>query len=467
MRIFVCLVLVGIATPSFGQETQYEADLRKERDHVVESCNQFTPKALGGCAYTLTTDSPFHVALGSLAPQNGFAFGLAFNEHATPNESWRLSWTADAVAAASGSWRGGAYLKLIHTPATAGIIVRQPGSTSGSGVIAPRALPVVDLFAQTISLKTLSYFGSGQQSLESDRAVFSERQTLVGGSITYPLPSPEALMVLRPALVGGITGRFVNISSASSDQGPSIGQRFDDSTAPGLSQQRPFAEFSEGIRLSPSVGQGWVLLNYLLSAQQFRTSRETQSSFNRWTIDLDHEIPIYHSVSSTGPRTFNGPNECAQAVGSGCPPVQWSRNREGAIGFRLLVTASSTSGGNRVPFYFQPTLGGSDINGEALLASFEDYRFRAPNLLVLQERAEHALWGPFGLFFLAEQGKVTEYRGDLNFKDLASSTTLGLTLRAGGFPMVNLSFSWGSEGHHVIGSMNSTLLGGSPRPSLY
>ena len=29
-----------------------------------------------------------------------------------------------------------------------------------------------------------------------------------------------------------------------------------------------------------------------------------------------------------------------------------------------------------VPFYFQPTLGGSDINGQRLLSGYDDYRFR-------------------------------------------------------------------------------------------
>jgi hypothetical protein len=131
------------------------------------------------------------------------------------------------------------------------------------------------------------------------------------------------------------------------------------------------------------------------------------------------------------------------------------------------VSASTTSGGNRVPFYLQPTLGGSDINGERLLASYADYRFRAPNLISLQESVEHSLWGPFGVFFEAAQGKVAPAGRDLTSGDFATSTTVGLTLRAGGFPMVNLSFSWGSEGHHVIGAMNTSLLGGSPRPSLY
>ena len=36
-----------------------------------------------------------------------------------------------------------------------------------------------------------------------------------------------------------------------------------------------------------------------------------------------------------------------------------------------------------MPFYLQPTLGGSDINGERRLASFNDYFFRAPNVLLM------------------------------------------------------------------------------------
>jgi hypothetical protein len=42
-----------------------------------------------------------------------------------------------------------------------------------------------------------------------------------------------------------------------------------------------------------------------------------------------------------------------------------------------------------VPFYFQPTLGGSDINGTAALASYQDYRFRAPNNILARASFEH------------------------------------------------------------------------------
>ena len=67
---------------------------------------------------------------------------------------------------------------------------------------------------------------------------------------------------------------------------------------------------------------------------------------------------------------------------------------------------SIASAGSVVPFYLQPTLGGSDINGNPWLSSYSDYRFRAPNALLLREAFEHSIWGPIGFVFSADQGKV-------------------------------------------------------------
>lgn len=467
------LIVAGLlacfcASPASAQESQFASDLRREGEHIAESCNSVSPKALGGCAYTLVSSYPFHLALGSLAPGNGFAFGLAVSERYTPNESWRITWSGDAARSMSGSYRFGGYMKLIHTP-DLGIVVTRPGETPP----APRRLKldtwVVDAFVQRTSLKSINYFGEGPDTTEDGRASFGERQTIAGASIILPLSGRSWIGALRPALVGGISARTVDIRPGQPDEGPPIETLYSDATAPGLERQDVFVELREGLRLRPSLPNGRLQLNYLATLQQFRTSAASRSSFNRWTIGLEHEIPIYRGVISSGPpQDFNGPNECSSSVDSlDCPPLQRSRNRTGSIGLRLLMSASSGGSGNRVPFYFQPTLGGSDLNGDRLLASFADYRFRAPSVLALRETIEHSLWGPIGVFAAAEQGKVGERVGDLGFDDMLTSATLGLTFRAGAFPVVNLSFSWGPEGHHVIGNLSTTLLGGSPRPSLY
>lgn len=462
LAVGVTCLLAGTA---HAQESQLASDLRREGEHVAAACSSFSPGAFGSCVYTLTTDYPFHVSLGSLAPGNGFAFGGAFSERYTPNESWRLSWSGDAVATAGGAWRGGAYMKIVHTPATSGVVVARPGQPVGR--IRPREFTVVDVFAQSISLDTIGFYGTGP-STTATKSLFGETQTIAGATGTIPLGAIRGLGALRPSLVVGVAGRRIRIRGADGEDAPSITTVYTDTTAPGLARQGTFVQFTEGVRVRPSLFGERLRLDYQVTAQQFSADSAIGSSFLRWVTDLRHEIPLYRNAPSSGPREFNGPNECAQATGSpACPPVSRSRNRQGALSFRLVVNTSTPREGHRVPFYLQPTLGGSDLNGERLLASYDDYRFRAPNLIGLQETLEHSLWGPIGVFVQAEHGKVAARRADLDFSGLTSSATVGLTLRAGGFPMVNLSFSWGKDGHHVIGAMNTSLLGGNARPSLF
>ena len=69
---------------------------------------------------------------------------------------------------------------------------------------------------------------------------------------------------------------------------------------------------------------------------------------------------------------------------------------------------------------------------------------------------------------MIDAGKVGLTRGDIDLTHLRHSYSAGLTLRAGGFPMIWLLFSFGgNEGMHTTAAMNTSLLGGSARPSLY
>ena len=98
------------AAPARAQESKLGADVRLEGDRIAESCDGFDFKKLIGCGTTFLTDHPFHVAVGSLAPQNGMGFGAAFvPPQIKPSDNWRISWSADAVGSTSSAWRAGAY----------------------------------------------------------------------------------------------------------------------------------------------------------------------------------------------------------------------------------------------------------------------------------------------------------------------------------------------------------------------
>jgi hypothetical protein len=153
-------------------------------------------------------------------------------------------------------------------------------------------------------------------------------------------------------------------------------------------------------------------------------------------------------------------------------PLEESRyhtnNLEGGFGLRALITESIIPAGHVEPFYFQPTIGGNDINGENKLGSYADYRFRAPNLLLFHGSFEHSIWGPIGATIMADFGRVALTRADIGFDHFRHSYATGLTIRAGGFPQVSLLFAWGGgEGTHTTAYISPGLLGASNRPSLY
>jgi hypothetical protein len=467
--IIIIIACVLTAAPALAQgdqrETTLGAEFRLEGEAIKEDCKSF--KTFVSCASTLATNHPVHVAIGSIAPQNGFAFGPAIVAERPIGENWRFSWSGDVVGASGGAWRAGAYLKMVRTG------VRLPNPVpAGAGSDASKGInpyPVVNIYAQNISLPTVSYFGLGPNTTLSMKSIFEMQQAIVGTSAIYPV---ARLGRLNLSLVGEANGRFVDVGGANTDQGPSIDQLYTPLTAPGLATQPGFAQFAEGVRIMPRLADGRVRLNYLGTFQQFLAASDSTVSFRRWTLDLSNEFALYRTVAPPLTRDANGPNACGVSPGDlRCPPMippAASRNYTGSIGFRFFVSKSGVSTGNVVPFYFQQTIGGSDINGNRILPSYEDYRFRGPHLLVLQESFEHSLFKtPVGIWLAAEQGQVALQQESLSFDNMIRSYTFGLTLRAGGFPAVIASWSTGSsEGHHFAFTINTSLLGGSSRPSL-
>lgn len=447
-------LLLFACTIDWAQESPLHAELRREGERVSDACGKFSFKSIPNCGYTLFTDHPLHIAAGSMPPQNGFGLGGAFvwSKNTT---NWRMSWDVDAVGAFGGAWRAGGYMKMVHTPHPTTVQATHPYT-------------VFNFYAQSISLNKLNYFGLGNNSTLAGESVFGMGETIIGASAIKPVYDVKAIRWLNLSLLGEVNGRFVDIRGNHGQSAPSIETLYTNATAPGLISQPGFAQLGEGVRIKPAIGN--LQLNYMGKFQQFFAPSNSQNSFLRWTVDLDHTYSLYGTSRSGGSETL-GPDSCAHGDEK-CPPMlpehaPNTRNLNGSIGVRLLLSESLTSGTSVVPFYFQQTLGGQDINSGLSLGSYQGYRFRAPNLLLLQESFEHSIWGPFGLKLMADQGRVALTRGDLGFSHLKHSFAGGLTLRAGGFPMVSLMFAWGgSEGHHNIANMNTSLLGGSARPAL-
>jgi hypothetical protein len=458
------LVLLAVVESTHAQnESKLGADFRGEGERFKKSCGSgsFRFGTLASCAELLFTDHPLHIAVGSIAPQNGFGAGGAFVTHYTPNESWRLSWDTDAIASSNGSWRAGLYMKAIYTGSRQESTGR--GRPKSPQAQANLTRPYFNLYTQAISLNKIDYFGLGPATTQAARSFFGLREIIPGVSATVPVSGSKWLHL---SLHGEVNGRLVNIRGSHGQPSPSIEQLYNEATAPGLTNQPAFVQFGEGLRFQPSYGDH-IKLNYFIVFQQFIATGDSRSSFRRFTADMSHEFPIYKGMRSFLPKDQNGPDNCSQSIDNpACPAI--THDREGSFGMRFLISESLAPAGHVVPFYFDPTLGGSDINGSPSLSSFQDYRFRAPNVLLLRGTFEHSIYGPLGFSLGVDGGKVALTRGDIDFSNLAHSYSAGFTLRAGGFPQVFLSFAWGGgEGTHTIANVNTSLLGGAARPSLF
>jgi len=451
-------------------ESFLAADFRKEGEELAHA-------SLIGCATTLFTGHPLHIAAGSLAPGNGFAGGLAFGDAWNAGETWTLNWDTDAVASSNGSWRAGGYLTAVWEP-NAKIVVHRgrPGSSKPERDLGLKTATTFHLYAQAISLKKLSYFGQGPLTRDTARSYYGMQETIVGGNVIRAFWEK-----VNAAVTGEMNGRVVNINSATGQTSPTIGALYNDTTAPGLAHQPIFTQFGETFRIRPDIDGGAVGFNYSVGLQQY-LSRGYSGSFQRFTLDLDHRLPLSRRTRESlqkgqlYPSDFNSPDSCGaghtkeeRSCAKYVPRGQAiTKDRDGTIGVRFLLVDSIVPSGNTVPFYYQPTLGGSDINGNAALSSYQDYRFRGPNLMLLRGSFEHSVYGPIGFLFTADAGKVGLHPSDLGSAPWVHSFSAGLTLRAGGIPAVSLSIAWGGhEGMHTIANVSPTLLGGSSRPSLY
>lgn len=428
----------------------------------LKSCGDF--KKILDCAEELFTGQPVHIAVGSIAPQNGFGAGVAYLGHKT-TENWRNSWDADAIGSINGSWRAGAYLKLVHTPNNPiGVGFGTPPPMNKNLTELPEH-SVINIYAQAISLNKLTFFGLGPNSTETGRSFYGMRETIVG--ISAVKPSYERLHV---SFYGEMNGRFVALRPSLNQPSPSIEALYTNATAPGLTNQPAFFQLGEGVRMRPIFFDDFVRLNYDLSYRQY-LAPGSNLSFQRLTANLDHRFPLYKKTTRwLLPRDANGPDNCSLAPASGhseCPAI--TRDLEGSVDLGFFLSTSMTPGGTVVPFYFQPTLGGTDLDGNPSLASYQDFRFRAPNVMFFHQGFEHSIGKlPLGFTFAVDEGKVALTRGDLGSNDWLHSFSAGLTLHAGGFPQVFLLFSWGgNEGTHTTANVNTSLLGGSSRPSLF
>jgi outer membrane protein assembly factor BamA len=228
------------------------------------------------------------------------------------------------------------------------------------------------------------FYGAGADSLKSDRTNFRfDTKELLARAVARPRPWLAA---------GGHIGRISpSIGSGTDTRFPSIEERFREGHAPGLSEQPDFryADAFAAVDYRDQPGNARAGGYYSLTLASYADLEGGTFSFRRTDLHLQQFFPIF------------------------------DKKRVFAVQARVL--ASDTANNESVPFYFQPTIGGSTT-----LRGFADYRFRDRNALYLNAEYRWEAFSALDMALFSDWGKVTSRAGDLDFGDLKHAYGIGL-----------------------------------------
>jgi hypothetical protein len=231
--------------------------------------------------------------------------------------------------------------------------------------------------------------------------------------------------------VGGSVEFLLTKIGGDHDSGVhSIDGLYSDATAPGLSHQPGFAHYS--------------------------AFAQPRGSWSRTRIDSRIGYDFYQDIGSGrySTRKFRAeylqkiyPETQSEPTGGAGGGTRKQTKYDSVLYIAGRFTAESAADGNVVPFYLQETIGGSDINGVPTLRGFQDYRFRGPDLFVIQTQYERRLLPPrprgakastlrsvagaLGIMGFYDAGEVALRASDLNFSKVRQSFGFGLTFWSG------------------------------------
>ena len=201
--------------------------------------------------------------------------------------------------------------------------------------------PYVEVYARRRDSPQEDFFGLGPDSLEDNRSNFALRDTFVR-------VSPA---VRRGYLTAGVNLGYLDpsIGSGTDKSMPSTDEIFEPAEVPGLDTQpafgviEPFVEFATLDRAIEDRAGG----RYRVTFTRYADRDLDQFSFNQWNVDLRQFIPFVHDTHT--------------------------------LALRAWASSSDPLDGDSVPFYLQPTLGGSRS-----LRGYRTFRFRDRSALLFQ-----------------------------------------------------------------------------------
>jgi outer membrane protein assembly factor BamA len=368
-----CVVMLATASLLAGQQRSRAGEVEALRRQKFAESRPEEPKRLEGLMLWIQErkileklETPgggykgLRPRLGGLSTGSGFAFGIQFDRVQMLQNQVDFS-----LQAAASRREYQLYQSKIDLPRLAGERVFI------SATAAHRAMPQED------------YFGLGARSSSAARSNYLHEDSLysLGGGVR-PLPWLRA-----GADIGWLQ---LNVGSGTDPRFATTERVFTDANTPGLDRQPDFlkAQWWAAIDTRDSAGNPRSGGYYGATYTTYADRSFDEFGFARFQTELQQYVPF-----SAGHRV---------------------------IAMRFRAAFDDPKQGQRVPFYLQQTLGGSnDLRG------FREFRFRDKNLMVSNLEYRWEAFSGLDMALFADAGKVFGSLDDLNLNNLETSYGLG------------------------------------------
>ena len=212
--------------------------------------------------------------------------------------------------------------------------------------------------------------------------------------------------------IAGILGLIeANVGPGKDRRYPSTERVFADSEAPALA-------------VTPDYWRGGVRLDYDRRDNRNDPASGDIASFE-WTRFSDR---------TPGDFSFNRYELEYRRFFSLSP----SRRVAGRV--RLILTDKTP--GHEIPFFLQPSIGGTDT-----VRGLKQYRFRSGNSVLLNVEYRQAWLGFLEAVAFGDAGRVADRASDLNLEELRVSAGAGARVRLGGRVFFGVDVGFSNEGH--------------------
>lgn len=283
--------------------------------------------------------------------------------------------------------------------------LRFPGTPGTNEYVRPDG-PYVELAGRYRDFPQEDFFGLGPDSAFGARSNYALREksgTLTGG-------------LARRNLTAGVSAGYVvnDVGPGTDTRMPSTTTTFDPADVPGMRGRPefltigPFVRFQTRDRSINEQDGG----EYVASFTRFDDRSSAGYSFDRWDVDL---------------RQF----------------VVFGR-RTRTIALRAWAASTSPHGGNEVPFYLQPWLGGART-----VRGFRTFRFRDRSALLLQGEYRWRINEFVNGALFYDAGAVARSLGDVSRLERSYGAGLRLGGRAGSALRLDMAFGSG-EGRRLL-----------------